>query len=57
LVLRKSPCFVSISSISIEEIEAVIGVLKTQGEAPLLLFSKHYAPQTKTILSEILLKI
>jgi L-threonylcarbamoyladenylate synthase len=44
-----------LGSISIEEIEAVIGVLKnTQGEAPIApgMLSKHYAPQTKTILSE-----
>jgi L-threonylcarbamoyladenylate synthase len=37
--------------------EAVIGVLKIQihkGEAPIApgMLSKHYAPQTKTILSE-----
>jgi L-threonylcarbamoyladenylate synthase len=45
-----------LGSISIE-VEAVIGVLKIQihkGEAPIApgMLSKHYAPQTKTILSE-----
>jgi hypothetical protein len=51
LVLRKSPLFPS------KRIEAVIGVLKIQihkGEAPISgMLSKHYAPQTKTILSEL----
>jgi L-threonylcarbamoyladenylate synthase len=56
LVLRKSPLFYRLGSISIEEIEAVIGVLNTNTQrrstiAPGML-SKHYAPQTKTILSE-----
>jgi L-threonylcarbamoyladenylate synthase len=45
-----------LGSISIEEVEAVIGVLKYKykGEAPIApgMLSKHYAPQTKTILSE-----
>jgi L-threonylcarbamoyladenylate synthase len=50
-------CFYRLGSISIEEIEAVIGVLKIKihkGEAPIApgMLSKHYAPQTKTILSE-----
>jgi L-threonylcarbamoyladenylate synthase len=46
-----------LGSISIEEIEAVIGVLKntnTQRRSTIApgMLSKHYAPQTKTILSE-----
>jgi L-threonylcarbamoyladenylate synthase len=55
LVLRKSPCFID-GSISIEEIEAVMCPKNTNTQrrstiAPGML-SKHYAPQTKTILSE-----
>jgi L-threonylcarbamoyladenylate synthase len=53
---EESPVLYRLGS-SIEEIEAVIGVLKIQihkGEAPIApgMLSKHYAPQTKTILSE-----
>jgi L-threonylcarbamoyladenylate synthase len=55
-LVLKSPVLYRLGSISIEEIEAVIGVLKIQihkGEAPAPgMLSKHYAPQTKTILSE-----
>ena len=54
---EESPILYRLGSISIEEIEAVIGVLKIQihkGETPIApgMLSKHYAPQTKTILSE-----
>ena len=53
---EESPVLYRLGSISIEEIEAVIGVLKIQihkGETPIApgMLSKHYAPQTKTILS------
>jgi L-threonylcarbamoyladenylate synthase len=54
LVLRESPVLYRLGSISIEE-EAVIGVLKyTQRRSTIApgMLSKHYAPQTKTILSE-----
>jgi L-threonylcarbamoyladenylate synthase len=56
MVLRRVPVLYRLGSISIEEIEAVIGVLKYKYTrrstiAPGML-SKHYAPQTKTILSE-----
>jgi L-threonylcarbamoyladenylate synthase len=47
-----------LGSITIEEIEAVIGSLKIKkthkGEAPLApgMLSKHYAPKTTTVLTE-----
>jgi L-threonylcarbamoyladenylate synthase len=50
-----------LGSISIEEIEAVIGPknTNTQREAPIApgMLSKHYAPQTKLFYQKLLLKI
>jgi L-threonylcarbamoyladenylate synthase len=54
---EESPVLYRLGSISIEEIEGIIGVIKIQihkGETPIApgMLSKHYAPQTKTILSK-----
>jgi L-threonylcarbamoyladenylate synthase len=59
MVLRRVPVLYRLGSISIEEIEAVIGVLIHKGEAPIApgMLSKHYAPKLKLFYQKLLLKI
>jgi L-threonylcarbamoyladenylate synthase len=55
---EESPVLYRLGSISIEEVEAVIGVLKIQStqEAPIApgMLSKHYAPKLKLFYQTIL---